>query len=696
MSPSFVSGLSQRSPAPRGGLAAAAPYAVSGPSLASILSLDVGGGPLHALLADDDNADPRSGVEAAFQQVLDVLQVLQARVRESEALVGDLQDKTDSLEERRRLLARHADRAERDRDAARQRCEEADAEARRAHEDAMPCIERYMECEVLRSELQASGDELVRLREETATCREELERGWPRLAEAEDAAFECTTAIGQLEQAHAEEVAVLTANHLEELSSLQAEQADRMSELEDRGREELATLKANNEDELRSLRASLEAARWEADVFRREHADIIRETCLRQRENTRLAKRFGEARQDGLELAVKLEALRASEAGAPAREAELQALQHRKAMLERTSAEWGDALQRKRVDCEAWRRWAIQRGAVPAGEDLEADDVFDAVGHEVTAGSGSLSASLDAGLADSVAMGFAAVERSGVGSSLSLAGRSLTPTPGRVSGGTPRGKNSGSAGSIPAARSSAQSRARGGSRWAPPIYSPAEQPPLQYEPPPRIMVRDVDLLDDEQPPWSGADLPEGPPDRRSMRAPQHRGPRGHGHEASTSTAPTPARSRRTVAEEDPGSQDRARATSPVLLEGEAHTGSVSTPAQQDLPATGSSTAMPAQQGPAEEFVTAVLKAAELEAMTADAGKADVALQEANNEIEMLAFLLDDVMLDRAIRLLQGAISRREEDLVLQRPDRGASAVVVRRLQAQLAELRQHVKAHVAT
>lgn len=94
----------------------------------------------------------------------------------------------------------------------------------------------------------------------------------------------------------------------------------------------------------------------------------------------------------------------------------------------------------------------------------------------------------------------------------------------------------------------------------------------------------------------------------------------------------------------------------------------------------------APQRPGEEFVAAVLKAAELEAAFSDVGKTAASLQEANNDIEMLAFLLDDAEIDRATRLLNEEIARREED-------RGTSVVVVRRLQAQLGELQKHVKLH---
>ncbi|CAE8607839.1 unnamed protein product, partial [Polarella glacialis] len=136
-----------------------------------------------------------------------------------------------------------------------------------------------------------------------------------------------------------------------------------VAELETARMEEVSGVKEANSEDLSQLRSALEAARWQAEVYIREQQDAVREVCLRQRENARVAKRHGEARQEALELAVRLEALKAAEAGAPAREAELQAVRRRYALLQQTAAEWREALVQKKGDCDAWRRRAEQKGA---------------------------------------------------------------------------------------------------------------------------------------------------------------------------------------------------------------------------------------------------------------------------------------------------------------------------------------------
>lgn len=637
-------------------------------SLESVLSLH-SCRPFSTLL-QDSRTDIRAGVAAAFEQMLAAVKVLNVRVEESEGVVAELQGNADDIDEKRRLLARHADRAERDRDAAVQCCEETEAASRRARADAAPFTERFMECEVLRSQLQVTGDELVRLKEETAACHQELGDGWPRLAQAEDAEVECNAAVSQLEAAHAEEIAILSSNHREGFAALEAEHEFRFSGLEDRMHEELATLKANNAEELMSLRAALEAARWEADMFRREHADIVRETCLRQRENARLLKRQAEAKQEAVESSVKLEAIRVSEVGAPAREAELQALQHRYAMLHRTAAEWGEALQRKRTDCEAWRRWAVHRGAAPAGGDFdEAYDELSAIANESVRFVGkSLLGSLQDSLGglqhgsfesvvtDEAALSSVALDTSAVGSTLSSTGRSLTATPGRCRSGPPPRKSQGSFVSTSLTQTSAE--ARGHSRTSLGHHEFQAQSSPQFE-------------------TTNADAEQG----------AHAG----SNDSPVVSLPPPGHSRLNRA----GAGIHRNTISEVSLVG--HMAAVFTQDRMASPASLNrksfleSQQLHTKQGPGEEFVEAVLKAADLEASGVD--RAAVSLQEANNEIEMLAFLLDDVEIDRATRLLRTEIGKRGQELVQQRPGRSACAVVVRRLQTHLAELRQHVKAH---
>jgi hypothetical protein len=125
-------------------------------------------------------------------------------------------------------------------------------------------------------------------------------------------------------------------------------------------------------DELDRIRSAVEEARWQGEVYVREQQDAIRESCIKQRENSRLAKRHSEARQEALELAVKLEAMRAADAGASAREAELHIVKQRCDLLQRTASEWRETLDRKSQECARWRHRATAKhvSKVPDDEEL--------------------------------------------------------------------------------------------------------------------------------------------------------------------------------------------------------------------------------------------------------------------------------------------------------------------------------------
>ncbi|CAE8646080.1 unnamed protein product [Polarella glacialis] len=149
----------------RFGVPAATPSSMT-PTLAGVL----GAGRVRMLgsPAGDQSGSPASmqSSSAVFAQVLKVVASLQGQLQESEPLVFDLQAKADSLEEKRRLLLRRAEHAERDRDVAVHRCTEGEASARRAREEAAPAVARFMEAEVLRSQLQVASEDLLRLKHE--------------------------------------------------------------------------------------------------------------------------------------------------------------------------------------------------------------------------------------------------------------------------------------------------------------------------------------------------------------------------------------------------------------------------------------------------------------------------------------------------------------------------------------------------
>ncbi|CAJ1375366.1 unnamed protein product [Effrenium voratum] len=181
------------------------------PSLASILGVEQ----LKQLSLGSDS-EANEAKELVFRQVRQAVESLQEQLRESEPLVAELQEKADGLEEKRMLLERKAARAQRDRDIAEQDCAEVEAKVRQLREEAAPVISRFMEAEVLRSQIQVWSEDLARLQQEVALCEEELREGLPKLAELEDDEAECEGAIAQLEASHTEEVALLKSLHNQE------------------------------------------------------------------------------------------------------------------------------------------------------------------------------------------------------------------------------------------------------------------------------------------------------------------------------------------------------------------------------------------------------------------------------------------------------------------------------------------------
>jgi len=591
----------------------------------------------------------------AFALVLSAVSKLQSRLRESESTVQDLQAGLDEVEERRRSWARRAERLERERDLARRQRNDKEEEVKVVRLEASPLVEKYMEAEVLRSQMQAMEAHLERLKQELMDTREELDHGWPRLTDAEDAEAQCTAALGVLEASHSEEVAVLRSLHHEEIADARARHASRMGEIEAARQEEVAMLKVGNAEELSNLKSALENAQWQADVHVREQQDAVRETCLRQRENARLAKRFGESRQEVLELAVKLEAIRAATAGAPAREAELHAINQRSMLLQRTAAEWREALERKQLDCEVWRRRAAQRGVADDPDDRIEDDLQ----------ASQLAASLASSHAVKVQSGHAHPPRLDEVAALDVSNPS---TPGRL---TPVQPASPSAPSCEAASGDASSKAFQGA--------------LHLGPPGVSRVAD-------QPTTASSCSSVPTPSRTSQRARQHGGS-SHGQYLKPSQKQHRPRHEFPRQQYQPPQRTAPTPTPPLRLPFSSPWPSQLSD-RHDVSGGFMQLALPASQ-PADEYLAVAVRAARLQARAEAAGsragghsarstgshlsedvpsgRLDVALEEAENELVMQACLMDESDVLEAEHLLEMEAQRQPPP-------------VAARLRAHLAEL----------
>lgn len=304
-------------------------------------------------------------------RIVKVVSSLQNLLKENESTITELQEKAGDLDEKIRQWTRRTDRAEAECKGATKRAGEVQAAAAAERKETALLVDRYMEAEVLRSKLTAAGDQIERSKGDVSACHTELAKGYPMLAEEEERDCQLGEAINRLERHHTGEITDLQTKHHEKMAEERAKHATLLAERESMYQQQLTALRVGASEEQSALRAKLEDARWQAEVYVREQQDAIREVCLRQRENARIARRHGEARQEALELAVRLEALRAAEDGAPAREAEVHALRKRQTLLQRIGLEWHETLEKKRADCEMWRRRAIGRGFGHEQEDDE-------------------------------------------------------------------------------------------------------------------------------------------------------------------------------------------------------------------------------------------------------------------------------------------------------------------------------------
>jgi hypothetical protein len=311
-------------------------------------------------------------INSVFEQMLKVITELEGRMQSNESHIDELQAKQDSIDSKCRSWRRQVERADHDLVDAEKRRDESQVAAKRARMEVTPLIERFMEAEVLRNKLDSEEEELKRLHKDIDTCENELAKGLPRLSQAEIMESELSQAVIELETAHMEEMATLRALHLEEVSDLRVQHATCLADIESSRLAEVSNAKITTTEDLGKLRSALQEVEWQSDVFVREQEDAIRELCIKQRDNARLAKRNNEVRQEALDLSVRWEA--AAPPSVSSQDSQLHIAQQRCALLQRTASEWREALRRKSADCDRWRERAAKRG-IDIGPD-EPEDTF--------------------------------------------------------------------------------------------------------------------------------------------------------------------------------------------------------------------------------------------------------------------------------------------------------------------------------
>merc|ERR1719161_3166779 len=136
-------------------------------------------------------------------------------------------------------------------------------------------VERYMEAEVLRNQLQVATAENARLREEMKTSREEFVSLRPRIAVAEKEGARCTALVADLEAENTSEMANAKSAYVQETSELKARHTQRMAELRAAESEEISQLRAENAEELARFRNSVEELLCAGDAFMREQQDNV-------------------------------------------------------------------------------------------------------------------------------------------------------------------------------------------------------------------------------------------------------------------------------------------------------------------------------------------------------------------------------------------------------------------------------------
>jgi len=167
----------------------------------------------------------------------------------------------------------------------------------------------------------------------------------------------CQQDIAQLKAEQAEELAALQANHMEELVKL-----------ETRYQNQAADLRAESAEEAARLRLQMEDAVRRREQLRQERDEAQDQLRARQREGSLLQQQCAEARQEVLDLTVQAKAFHASGSGMfggvdtlpTDTESEIQAMWQHCKTLERDCARMHDALEKKQVECEQWRKRASE------------------------------------------------------------------------------------------------------------------------------------------------------------------------------------------------------------------------------------------------------------------------------------------------------------------------------------------------
>eukprot|EP00930_Biecheleria_cincta_P032973 TRINITY_DN22841_c0_g1_i1.p1 TRINITY_DN22841_c0_g1~~TRINITY_DN22841_c0_g1_i1.p1 ORF type:complete len:721 (+),score=207.64 TRINITY_DN22841_c0_g1_i1:134-2296(+) len=283
----------------------------------------------------------------------------------------------------------------------RQRCEQADQEARLARQresrqgeeidrwdrKRIHCEEASEGLEILRTSHVAVQADIARLKEQVMPLQAELKILKQRLAASEDNGRANAARLASLKSQCQQEVADIKASQVAEYADTRAKQVEEQTKIEVSSTNEISELQALYAQEAASLRQNMEESHRQCERLRLERDESTDQLRARQREGARLQQQCSDAREEVFELSMQLRSSIHQGPATPQRQglgrsfsasaldrsalnmslqesqfvdAELWDLKQKCRDLEQHCARMHSALERGQVSFEKWRRRGVQ------------------------------------------------------------------------------------------------------------------------------------------------------------------------------------------------------------------------------------------------------------------------------------------------------------------------------------------------
>mmetsp|Transcript_48166 Transcript_48166/g.112664 ORF Transcript_48166/g.112664 Transcript_48166/m.112664 type:complete len:715 (-) Transcript_48166:73-2217(-) len=299
--------------------------------------------------------------------MLQAVTLYRQQLQKNENLIGELQAQIAGKEKTTRTLRRRVQQAAQETQLAEEQEANAQQELERWEKKRRQYEAGAEGASSLLKQVQHTQAECNRLHQQLAPRRNEVQALRDRRLACEASGREQAIRLATLKGRCQQDIAQLKAEQSEELAALQANHMEELVKLETRYQNQAADLRAESTEEAARLRLQMEDAVRRREQLRQERDEAQDQLRARQREGSLLQQQCAEARQEVLDLTVQAKAFHASGSGMfggdalpTDTESEIQAMWQHCKTLERDCARMHDALEKKQVECEQWRKRASE------------------------------------------------------------------------------------------------------------------------------------------------------------------------------------------------------------------------------------------------------------------------------------------------------------------------------------------------